>query len=189
MKKIVAIVVSLLLFASVSFAIDEKTALLMKKKSGAALTCNTTTPFAQQTTQNDYFADGQTYLSQKVYVSSPITVCRIDLLIRENQYAACNATVEIWTTANRQAGTQLGSSAIISIPQGTGTYEWHTFTFSTNPYATGDFFVHFVQPSTCNYWGSNTINTSYRDTNYDMYYGSSPGDVNADAAFKIYTIQ
>lgn len=146
----------------------------------AAATCEVSATGPKQETQNDGATFGTTTQSQKLKISSSITVCKTDVFFGTGTSGQCK--VQFWTD-NAKVGSQIGGDSDTQTCSG-----WPvTFTWATNmPNLTSDAYMHIVIVSgTQNAIGLNTSVTSYEDTNYDFVRDGS--DMDKDMVFRVYT--
>lgn len=190
MKKIVWITLILILISSTCWAGAAARRYLQTIAAAAGgLTCNTTTPWAQQTNIDDgYLAQqSQGLLSQKIQVSSSIQVCQVDAVVRcpyctDSCYFA-------WYSSSNAGGTKYGGdSSSISVDN---SYTWRTATFSTPVTVPSDAYLTLSCGTGDSGWAGRYDGTVYLDTLYDAFYGTTwlnPG-VGSDYSFKVYTMQ
>jgi hypothetical protein len=154
----------------------------------AVLSCNTVTPWGQQTTRTGDYTLADLTVAQKLKISVAMQVCRVDVLLFSGSASARNVHIEFWPTSDK-SGSQLGaSSASTSIPA-TASWVWYTFTWASNyPNPSADSWMFFIDDIDSNQivLSTNADPNSYEDTAYDVWNGS---DLGWDSCFKVYTMQ
>ena len=142
-------------------------------------------------TRDDYWNFGYDNMAQAIKYGGGCAIDKVGILIEP--IGNITVHVEIWTTADKSLGTQIGGDSDSRDFNYSGTYTMEDFTWSSNnPTPTGDYFIHVaVSAGTASdlKWGSASGGTAYEDTNYDMWRGNDgsvaeiSGDV--DAGFTV----
>lgn len=151
--------------------------------------------WASNTIDNDYYQT--TGCAQKIKNGGSISVCQVDLLM---QRAGADATVhvELWTAAT--GGSQIGAdSEVLTInAAGFSTKAWGTFTFSTAPSPTTDFWIRLeLDTGTIPRWQVDYEHATNDGTHYPFTdasddaaycaYAFSANRTKSDFTFKVYT--
>jgi len=152
---------------------------MLNDMNGPLVGCDDITP----TENDDTYYSIITSTCQKVkYGGADCTIGSVKFKVMDGGSAG-NAHIEIWPTQNVGSGSQIGGDSETLECGANVVYEW-TWT-SNNPVPTDDFWACIIEHDNNLYLRYVYDETTYEDTNYDLWAAGSEVSGSVDAVFGV----